>query len=151
MRNASKKVLSLQQESLCSQYVEAEDPARQRVSPRRSFWKACKDYIYSGMGTQKRKAAPPTEALAEYFASKIRSLTGEEGKEVPTVEQALPGARRLQGFKATRAKILKVLLLMSQQSRSGQMGLALGYYSSAAPRSWAVLSPVPVSEAGEDC
>ena len=53
-------------------------------------WKACKDY--SGMSTQRRKAAPPTEALAKYFASKM-SLPGEEGKEVPPLKQAPPGAR----------------------------------------------------------
>jgi hypothetical protein len=87
----------------------------------KDFWKACKDY--SGMGTQRRKAAPPTEALAKYFASKM-NLPGEEGKEVPPLEQAPPGARRLRGFKVTRAKVSKVLRALDESKSVGPDGVS---------------------------
>ena len=98
----------------------------------KDFWEACKDY--SGMGTQRRKAAPPTEALAKYFTSSM-SLPGEEGKEVPLLEQAPPGARRLQGFKVTRAKVSKVLQALVARMESAHVS------SSTAPRSWTVRWP----------
>ncbi len=78
----------------------------------KEFWKVCKDY--SGMGAQRRKAAPPTEM----------SLPGEEGKEVPPLEQALPGTRRLRGFKVTRAKVLKVLLNLDESKSVGPDGVS---------------------------
>ena len=46
------------------------------------------------------ESCPPAEDLAKYFAKKM-SLPGEESKEVPELEPAPPGARRLRGFKIT--------------------------------------------------
>ena len=46
----------------------------------REFWQITKSH--SGMTRQRRKAAPPAEDLAKYFAKKM-SLPGEESKEVP--------------------------------------------------------------------
>mmetsp|Transcript_11966 Transcript_11966/g.19826 ORF Transcript_11966/g.19826 Transcript_11966/m.19826 type:complete len:122 (-) Transcript_11966:54-419(-) len=71
-----------------------EDPSCKGQGLSREFWQTVKTYSGRG-GGQRRKAAPPADDLAKYFATKM-SLPGEEGKEVPP-----PGAGAARVTKAT--------------------------------------------------
>ena len=87
----------------------------------REFWQITKSH--SGMTRQRRKAAPPAEDLAKYFAKKM-SLPGEESKEVPELEPAPPGARRLRGFKITFREVSKVLQSLDVRKSVGPDGVS---------------------------
>ena len=50
------------------------------------------------------------------------SLPGEESKEVPELEPAPPGARRLQGFKITLREVSKVLQSLDVRKSVGPDG-----------------------------
>ena len=70
------------------------------------------------MTRQRRKAAPPAEDLAKYFAKKM-SLPGEESKEESELEPAPLGARRLQGFKIILREMSKVLQSLDMRKSVG--------------------------------
>ena len=86
-----------------------------RGSGSRDFWKLTKHL--SGMSKRKRTATPSPQALADYFAAKM-SLPGEENKQVPPLEQLPDGAKRLRGFKLTRAMVAKVLRSLLNELKS---------------------------------
>ena len=94
------------QESLWQVHGATQDQTCQEGDQRQRVLAETKSH--SGMTRQRRKAAPPAEDLAKYFAKKM-SLPGEESKEVPELEPAPPGARRLRGFKITLREVSKVL------------------------------------------
>ena len=73
--------------------------------------------------TRQRTLLPGIVSIVKYFASEV-SLAGEEGKEVPPREQAPPGARRLRGFKVTRAKVSKVLRALVESKSVGPDGVS---------------------------
>jgi hypothetical protein len=93
-----------------------------RAKGSREFWQTVKTYSGRG-GGQRRKAPPPADDLAKYFATKM-SLPGEEGKEVPPLEPAPPGSRKLRGFKITRAGVSKVLRSLDVNKSVGPDGVS---------------------------
>jgi hypothetical protein len=94
----------------------------QRAKGSKKFWQTFK--LYSGIGGGKRrKVTPPAVDLAKHFATKM-SLPGEELREVPPLEPAPPGSRKLRGFKISIAGVSKILGQLDVNKSVGPDGVS---------------------------